>query len=70
MIKSLKSRAGLTIGRRKTVSVTNQWVQSKHRCSAIHAAFTTLTCLETITNEQIKAGEIVIILIKKKLFPI
>ena len=52
LMKSLKSRGGLTTGRGMTESVRNQWVHSMHRCSAIQAAVTILTGLGTRSSEQ------------------
>ena len=52
MMKSLKSRGGLTTGRGMTESVRHQWVHSMHRCSSIHHAMTVLTNLATKSSEQ------------------
>ena len=52
MMKSLKSRGGLTSGRGMTESVRHQWVHSLHRCSAIHTAMTIVTNLGTKSSEQ------------------
>ena len=52
MMKSLKSRGGLTTGRGMRESVRNQWAHSMHRCSAIHTTVTTLTGLVSRSSEQ------------------
>ena len=52
MMKSLKSRGGLTRGRGMTDSVRHQWVHSMHRCASVHNAMNVLTGLGTKTNEQ------------------
>ena len=52
MLKSLKSRGGLTTGRGMTERVRHQWVHSMHRCSSVHYAMTVLTGLGTKSSEQ------------------
>ena len=43
MMRSIKSRGGLTRGRGVTESVRTLWINSTHRVSGIHEAMTTLT---------------------------
>ena len=43
MMRSLKSRGGLTRGRGITESVRLLWLGSMHRCAGVHDAMTTLT---------------------------
>ena len=52
LMRSLKSRGGLTRGRGMTESVRHQWVHSMHRCASVHSAMTTLTDLSTNTSDQ------------------
>lgn len=52
MMRSLKSRGGLTRGRGVTKSVRIMWINSMHRCAGIHDAMTTLTGLKLRTSEQ------------------
>ena len=47
MMKSLKSRGGLTRGKGMTDSVRHQWVHTMHRCASVHNAMTILTDLGT-----------------------
>jgi len=50
MMKSLKSRGGLTHGRGMTESVRLQWVHSMHKCADVYAAVVTLTGLADSDN--------------------
>ena len=43
MMRSIKSRGGLTRGRGITESVRTQWISSMHRCAGVHNAMTNLT---------------------------
>ena len=52
MMKSLKSRGGLTRGRGMTESVRHNWINSMHKCASVHDAMCTLTQLQHITSEQ------------------
>ena len=52
MMKSIKSRGGLTSGRGLTETVCLQWVYSMHKCAAIHSSMTTLTGLNHHTSDQ------------------
>ena len=52
MMRSIKSRGGLTSGRGLTESVHLQWVYSMHKCAAIHRSMTTLTGLNHDTSDQ------------------
>ena len=52
LIRSLKSRGGLTRGRGMTESVRQQWVYSMHACAAIHDAMTSLTGKHHTTSHQ------------------
>ena len=52
MMKSIKSRAGLTRGRGMTESVRHQWVFTNHACAAIHDAMTKITNLPLLSSEQ------------------
>ena len=52
MMRSIKSRGGLTSGRGLTESVRLQWVYSMHKCAAIHRSMTTLTGLNHDTSDQ------------------
>jgi hypothetical protein len=46
MMRSLKSRGGLTRGRGVTESVRVMWINSMHRCAGVHDAMTTVTGLK------------------------
>jgi len=46
MMRSLKSRGGLTHGRGMTESVRLQWVHSMHKCASVHASVVNLCGLE------------------------
>ena len=50
MMKSLKSRGGLTHGRGVTESVRLQWVHSMHKCADVYTAIMTLTGLADAEN--------------------
>ena len=52
LMRSLKSRGGLTTGRGMTTSLRQQWVYSMHACAAIHDAMTSLTGKHHITSHQ------------------
>lgn len=52
MMRSLKSRGGLTRGRGVTESVRTTWINSMHRCAAIHNSMSTLTNVIHRTSEQ------------------
>ena len=52
MMRSIKSRGGLTRGRGITETVRLQWIYSMHRCAGIHDAMTTLTNTKHKTSEQ------------------
>jgi hypothetical protein len=43
MMRSVKSRGGLTHGRGMSESVRLMWVKSMHRCAAVHSAIASLT---------------------------
>lgn len=52
MMRSIKSRGGLTRGRGVTESVRLQWICSMHKCAAVHDAMTNSTNLKHRTSEQ------------------
>ena len=52
LMRSLKSRGGLTRGRGMTEIVRQQWVYSMHTCAAIHDAMTSLTGKHHTTSHQ------------------
>ena len=52
MMRSIKSRGGLTRGRGFTDSVRLMWVHSAHVCGEVHNAMTILTDLQHQTSEQ------------------
>ena len=52
MMRSIKSRGGLTKGRGVTEAVHLQWIYSMHKCAGIHDAMTTVTDLKHKTSEQ------------------
>ncbi len=52
MMRSLKSRGGLTRERGVTETVRLQWIYSLHKCAAVHDAMTTATNLKHKTSEQ------------------
>jgi len=45
MMRSIKSRGGLTRGREMTEAIRLQWIYSMHECAGIHNGMTTLTGL-------------------------
>ena len=51
MMRSIKSRGGLTRGRGLTDSVRHQWIYSMHKCAGVHNSMTTLTNLKSSTSE-------------------
>ena len=52
MMRSIKSRGGLTRGRGMTESVRLQWICSLHKCVAVHDAMSTTTNLKHMTSDQ------------------
>ena len=52
MMRSIKSRGGLTRGRGITETVCLQWIYSMHKCAGVHDAMTTITNLKHRTSEQ------------------
>ena len=52
MMRSIKSRGGLTRGRGVTETVRLEWIYSMHKCAGIHDAMTTMTHLKHNTSEQ------------------
>ena len=52
MMRSIKSRGGLTRGRGVTETVRLQWIYSLHKCAGIHDAMTRATNLQHRTSEQ------------------
>lgn len=52
MMRSIKSRVGLTRGGGVTASVRLQWICSMHKCAGIHDAMTIVTKLKHRTSEQ------------------
>ena len=52
LMRSVKSRGGLTRGRGMTESVRLQWVHSAHRTGAVHEAVADFTGLKTYNSEQ------------------
>ena len=52
MMRSIKSRGGLTWGRGITETVRLQWIYSMHRCAAVHDALTTATHIKQVSSEQ------------------
>ena len=52
MMRSIKSRGGLTRGRGITESVRLQWIYSMHKYAGIHDAMTQLTNLTLNASEQ------------------
>ncbi len=52
MMRSIKSRGGLTRGRGVTETVRLQWIYSMHKCAGVHDAMTATTKLKHKTSEQ------------------
>ena len=52
MMRSIKSRGGLTRGRGVTETVHLQWIYSMHKCAGIHDAMTSMTNAKHQTSEQ------------------
>ena len=52
MMRSIKSRGGLTRGRGITETVRLQWIYSMHKCAGVHDAMTTITSLKHRTSDQ------------------
>ena len=57
MMRSIKSRGGLTRGRGMTESVRLCWVYSMHKCAAIHHSMTELTkCYHKTSDQHVELG--------------
>ena len=54
LMKSLKSRGGLTRGRGLTESVRALWVNAMHMCATVHSAMTSITGNDNCTSHQHK----------------
>ena len=52
MMRSLKTRGGITRGGGMSDSVRVVWIGSMYRCAGIHEAITTLTNVKRNTSEQ------------------
>ena len=52
LMRSLKSRGGLTRGRGVTETVRVMWLNSMHRCAGVHNAMSNLTGAQHKTSEQ------------------
>ena len=52
MMRSIKSRGGLTRGRGMTETVHLQWIYSMHKCARVHDAMTAITNLKHNTSDQ------------------
>ena len=52
IMRSIKSRGGLTRGRGVAETVRLQWIYSMHKCAGVHDAMTTTTNLKHRTSEQ------------------
>ena len=52
MMRSIKSRGGLTRGRGYTESTRHQWVHIAHQCAVIHEAMTATTKSTLENSEQ------------------
>ena len=52
MMRSIKSRCGLTRGHGITESVRTLWINTAHRCSSVHDAMTNLTLAKHKTSDQ------------------
>ena len=52
MMRSLKTRGGLTVGRGMTENVRHQWVLSLNHCAAVHNAMTEVTGASYKSSEQ------------------
>ena len=52
MMRSVKSRGGLTRGRDFTEITRHQWVHAAHQCAAIHEAMTSLTRSALANSKQ------------------
>lgn len=52
MMRSLKSRGGLTRGRGMTESVRQQWIYSMHACATVHNSMSSLTGMQHTTSFQ------------------
>ena len=52
LMRSIKTRGGLTRGRGMTDTVRHQWVHTAHRTAAVHDAMTNFTGLKSCGSEQ------------------
>ena len=52
MMRSLKSRGGITRRRRVTEVIRLLWTNTAHRCGAVHKAMTNLTGMKHKTSKQ------------------
>ena len=52
MMRSIKSRGGLTRGRGITKSVCLRWILSMHKCAGIHEAMTMMTDMKTMMTDM------------------
>ena len=52
LMRTIKSRGGLTRGRGVNESVRVMWVNSMHRCASVHSAMCNLTGMQHRTSEQ------------------
>ena len=52
MMRSIKSRGGLTRGRGVTESARTTWINTAHRVSGVHEAMTDLTNLKHKSSDQ------------------
>jgi hypothetical protein len=52
MMRSLKTRGGLTHGSGMTESVRMNWVKTMHKCASVHDAMCSLSGLEKATREE------------------
>ena len=52
MMRTIKSRGGLTHGRGLSESTRDLWVRTMHKCAAVHETMSQLTGEEHITSEQ------------------
>ena len=52
MMKSVKSRGGLTHESGLTESVRHMWVKSMHMCASVHSAMSDLTDLEHSSDDR------------------
>ena len=52
MMRSIKSRGGLTRGRGFSESMRHQWVHTAHQCAVIHETMSTVTKIVSKSSEQ------------------